>query len=97
MTEYDPKVINKFADRLYSTAKTIVIAYAFLGILIGGASGYAVEQWPSWSSHGTVTVILAVTFGLIGFLIGKEKAFRLKLLAQTALCQVKIEENTRKQ
>lgn len=32
----------------------------------------------------------------LGFLIGQERAFRLKLQAQIALCQVRIEENTRK-
>jgi hypothetical protein len=32
--------------------------------------------------------------GLLGFGIGWNKAFLLKLQAQTALCQAKIEENT---
>jgi hypothetical protein len=33
--------------------------------------------------------------GLLGFWIGWNKAFILKLHAQIALCQAKIEENTR--
>jgi len=37
----------------------------------------------------------AILFGLLGFWLGRERAFQLKLQAQTALCQAKIEENTR--
>jgi hypothetical protein len=38
--------------------------------------------------------IAALIAGLLGFAIGKEKAFIAKLQAQTALCQMKIEQNT---
>ena len=41
-------------------------------------------------------LIGALLFGLIGFMAGRERAFTLRVQAQKALCQVKIEENTRK-
>lgn len=43
----------------------------------------------NWTLIGTLII------GLIGFWIGWNKAFVLKLQAQTALCQAKIEENTK--
>jgi hypothetical protein len=39
-------------------------------------------------------LIGALIVGLLGFWIGWNKAFILKLQAQMALCQAKIEENT---
>lgn len=48
---------------------------------------------PPPTTNWTLIGILVV--GLLGFGIGWNKAFILKLQAQTALCQAKIEENTR--
>ena len=102
MVQYDPMIIYKFADRLYSTAKIIIVAYTFIGLLVGGAigglGGYALEGWDRGLLGAMVgmTVMLGLVFSLIGFFVGREKAYRLWLQAQTALCQVKIEENTGK-
>jgi F0F1-type ATP synthase assembly protein I len=75
---------------LYSKANTVITIYTIIGALIGGILGYIV---------GRVGGLLfgLVVFGSIGFYLGREKAFWLKLQAQTSLCQAKIEENTRKQ
>ena len=54
--------------------------------------GQAVQPSPP-TTNWTLIGILVV--GLLGFWIGWNKAFVLRLQAQTALCQVKIEENTR--
>lgn len=59
--------------------------------MIGDAAGYMVNR-----EADLFAALGAVVAGLIGYAIGTEKAFQLKLQAQTALCQVKIEENTRK-
>jgi hypothetical protein len=52
---------------------------------------------PAQSSPPTTdwTLIGVLIVGLVGFWIGWNKAFILKLQAQTALCQAKIEENTK--
>ncbi len=88
--QYDPKIIYEFAARLYSKANTVIAIYTIIGALIGGILGYIV---------GRVVGLLfgLIIFGAIGFYLGREKAFWLKLQAQTSLCQTKIEENTRKQ
>lgn len=116
MTQYEPKIIYKFATNLYSRAQILVLVYTLIGVLIGGCFGKAYSAYtevtasPSnvlLSSFGlgqTVqpitpttnwTLIGILVVGLIGFWSGWNKAFILKLQAQTALCQAKIEENTR--
>ena len=95
---YDPKIIQEFAKRLYKQAASIVIVYtvlgAILGIIIGGiiVNGTSLHR----DMNPLIGILIgAAFFGLFGFSIGRERAFKLKLQAQTALCQVKIEENTR--
>jgi len=110
MVAYDPHVIQQFADRLYRRASTIVITSTLGLALIGGVLGFwmgllldvgstRVPRHLSLDELGTELIaclIGALLFGLIGFMAGRERAFTLKLQAQTALCQAKIEENTRK-
>jgi hypothetical protein len=93
MAEYDSKVIHKFADRLYSQARTILISYPLLGGLILAGIIYGFELYSRTKINHLIGFIVGA---LIGYLIATEKAFKLKLEAQTALCQAKIEENTRK-
>ena len=86
--EYDPKIIQEFSDRLYSQAKNIVASYTFFGELLLGAAGLGFGD-------GAVGLFGVFLGGAIGYYMGKEKAFGLKLQAQTALCQVQIEQNTK--
>ena len=96
MTEYDSKVLYEFADRLYSRAAKIAWSYAFLGALLGlFGGGAAAAAVGSRDSVVMVGVVLAVLFGAIGYSVGREKGFVLRLQAQTALCQAQIEANTR--
>jgi hypothetical protein len=119
MTQYDPKVIYRYATSLYSRAQMLVLVYTLVGVLVGGGLGKAYGAYkdftsapPSWpnflgsalgvptpptarSSSSSSTLLGILAFGLLGFWIGSNKAFVLKLQAQTALCQVKIEENTK--
>jgi hypothetical protein len=92
-TQYDPAIIQKFADKLYSQANTIIIACTLLGLVVGAAGGYAVGDY---STKTTYAGLGAIVLGLLAFAIGTARAFVLKLQAQVALCQKKIEENTRK-
>jgi len=106
MTEYDPQIIRKFADRLYRRAKTAIVTFTVLGVLVGGLTGLgtglamfaAGGDDPSIAIGGLIAApIGAAILGVLGYVAGREAAFRLKLQAQTALCQIKIEENTRRQ
>ena len=88
-TEYSPDVIQAFANKLYSQANSMIAAYALLGAVIGAVGGYIILQMMG-------AIIGLIIVGLLGFSMGQSKAFTLKLQAQTALCQVQTEKNTRK-
>lgn len=87
--EYNPKLIQEFSGRLYVKANSIIRSYTILGLFILGVAGLATQE-PIFGLIG------AVLGGFIGYTLGKEKAFNFKLQAQTALCQVQIETNSRK-
>lgn len=86
--KYDSSIIQQFADNLYARAKTIIVTYAVVGLVIGLAAGTAV--FPPIG-----TIIGGIVLGYFGYTLGKDKAFHLKLEAQIALCQTQIERNTR--
>lgn len=91
MTKYDPEIIQKFADRLYRQARSIVAVYGVLGGLTGGIMALGLYA----TNEQLVLPLLAMLlFVGIGVLIGQSRAFALRLQAQTALCQVCIERNT---
>lgn len=94
---YDENVIVTFAERLYRRAATIVLAYAFLGGLIGAlvVGGVAVGSHIHSDSTAGIGVVVALIGVVLGAIVGSERAFALRLQAQTALCQVQIERNTR--
>jgi len=96
MVAYDSKVLYEFADRLYKQASRIVLSYTIagvvIGLMLGGGAAVAAE---ARDSAWVVAIVVAVLFGAAGFSMGQEKAFSLRLQAQTALCHAKIEENTR--
>jgi hypothetical protein len=98
MAEYDAQIIQKFADRLYRRARTVTVLTTIVFILIGGSGG-VIANVPFGGGEPSIigAAVGAVLLGAVGFMLGREGAFRLKLQAQTALCQMKIEENTRRQ
>jgi hypothetical protein len=95
MARYDSRVIYVFADELYARAEFITIVYTAIGGLIGAVLGYIVSAIGSGGSLLTTLIGLAIV-GAFGYFIGSGQAFELRLQAQTLLCQVAIEENTRK-
>lgn len=92
--EYDPSVIYKFAAKLYASARWIVAVSTIVGLAVGAGIGYAAAS-TNYSDQQPFTLFGALICGLVGLAIGLERAFWLKLQAQVALCQVRIEENTR--
>ncbi|MFN8487767.1 MAG: zinc ribbon domain-containing protein [Caldilineaceae bacterium] len=88
MARYDASIITEFAQRLYDQANLVLLLFTIGGIVIGGGGGALLSPG--------IALIGALILGLIGYFIGQTRAFQLKLQAQMALCQVAIEENTRK-
>ena len=98
MAEYDLKVIRQYADSLYAKANSIIRNYTLSYAVIGGAVAFAASSFAlELSDTGNLLVGLvgALVFASAGRAAGQSKAFSLKLQAQQALCQAKIEENTR--
>ena len=91
--QYDPNIIVTFAERLYQQARTIVVKCALLGGLVGVAAGGTILFT---DNNGTpLALALVVVCTLVGAAIGQARGFTLRLQAQTALCQLQIEVNTR--
>lgn len=90
MTAYDPSIIESFAADLYKRAGRIVFSYTFAGAGVGLLPSFL----PGAQQTGGILLFVPV-LAFFGYIIGANKAFSLKLQAQTALCQVAIERNTR--
>ncbi len=95
--DYDENVIVTFADRLYKDASRIIVAAAVVGLVLCAVGAWALfkSASPGSSLQLPFSVIAGLAGGLVGWLIGSSLAFWLRLAAQTALCQVQIERNTR--
>lgn len=96
MVQYDPTVIQTNAQRLYKKAGMIVVTATLCGALLGGIGGFflmaTVDGVFKWVVLGAPLLLL----GALGYAIGSARAFVLRLMAQTSLCQVQIEINTRR-
>jgi NhaP-type Na+/H+ or K+/H+ antiporter len=101
---YDADVIQEYAERLYDRADLVVYRETFIGLAIGCVVGFVVGLLlPLTGLTNTlpdqIQLVVAVAGGilgtLVGWAIGNDKAFALRLQAQLALCQAQIERNTR--
>lgn len=100
MVQYDPSVIQQFAEAMYKKARCIIVSYTLMGIVVGAAiGGMVAPNVSNPNDASTLSMILAV---IGAFILGAAannyaqiKMFHLKLTAQTALCQMAIEANTR--
>jgi glucose-6-phosphate-specific signal transduction histidine kinase len=97
MANYEPAVLERWAEKLYSRARLLALSYGVAGALIGGCIGAAVAF--AMKAHGSdqnAFVIGAASLGLaVGIAEGFRKSFMLRLEAQRTLCQLEIEKNTR--
>jgi len=93
MATYDPALIVKFSDKLYSKSRGIIFAHGFVGF-IGGSLFSLVLLFavpPMKSSGWAVWLVCAGIFILIGAAHGRAKGFELRLRAQIVLCQLQTE------
>jgi hypothetical protein len=100
LPDYDPGVIEQFAERLYDKAAGFVIASVVAGGALGAGFGAVPltslgSTWPVPSSFGFATMLVGAVCGAVmGYFIGDARSFAYKLQAQSALCQLQIERNT---
>lgn len=94
---YDETVIQAFAARLYRRAAVMAPLYTVIGGVLGfGAVFVSSSLGKVHLPSPGVTVFCGGIGALLGYAVGSERAFTLRLMAQTALCQVAIEHNTRR-
>jgi hypothetical protein len=92
---YDPQIINQYASWLYDRALKIIIFHMLIGCAFGFISLLILAEISRGADENVVSLFGGLVGGLIGYWIGSQKAYWLKLQAQLALCQVEIERNTR--
>lgn len=97
MVVYDPDIIQEFAERLYSRADFVVLRDTLIGTVVGLLLGVGAHKVLTMNPSSLMMMAIGAgaVFGLIGWVSGNDKAFMLRLQAQTALCQLQIELNTR--
>lgn len=89
---FDPEVIQEFANRLYKRASSITVLYGTLGFLIGIVGAAPLFGTRGLSFLGVPVLMLTTS---VAALIGRERGYNMRLVAQQALCQLRIELNTR--
>jgi ABC-type antimicrobial peptide transport system permease subunit len=102
-TQYDPMIIEQFADKLYEQADALVLLYGVAGFVIGALPGSGCALAVATAiPDSPLSILLLIAFlctvvgTVLGVLAGRQRAFTLRLQAQTALCQARIEWNTRR-
>jgi hypothetical protein len=92
--QYESNIIRAHAEALYDQARGIVFMSGLIGFILGGIGGAMLDGAMNGGPMGKIVLALLVMY--IGIRHGRGRAFVLQLQAQTALCQVAIEANTRR-
>lgn len=93
---YDSTILEKEARGILGRARNIVVLYAVFGFVVGSlAAAFAPLPIPNVPPLAWALFLL---FGSVATAIalGNTRAFTLRVQAQTLLCQVQIERNTRR-
>ena len=101
--KYDPEILQKYADILYSQARSLAAwtalrygaAFAVVVWLVVAIATPAARLRFDTSTANGAALIAGFIGLLLGYNAGKVKAFALMLQAQQVLCQRQIELNTR--
>lgn len=86
--EYDPDGIRKLAARLYRRSTFVLYFWPVLFGVFGFGASQNNDHLPSKLISIGIIIVL-------GYLFGTLRSMMLRAQAQTLLCQMQIEENTR--
>ncbi len=92
MISFDPSIVRTTADRLNEQAKVTVFLHVLGGGLALGFSSWYVANPAIATLCGASGLVLGA---IVGAVVGQGKALVLRGQAQSLLCQVEIEQNTR--
>lgn len=101
MTSYESNILQEHVDALYSRVSALAPIYAAAGAVVAWAAVYLLEpriltdlRLPPDYSLIPFQIMAAIIAAIVGGVWGYGKGLALKLQAQMALCQRKIEQNT---
>jgi hypothetical protein len=93
MATYNPAEIQAIADKLEAQADAAMIHYPTYGAALAGLTAAA---WSLQRGIVSLPIGIAILGGIVGFRLARIHSLALRAQAQSLLCQLKIEENTRK-
>jgi hypothetical protein len=100
-TKYNAAILQQCADDLYAQASWVIVStalvYGFVtfGVCFVLSNGGTFFRSDYHFSIQPGVLLIALIGAAVGVSVGRRKAFKLKLEAQTLLCQRQIELNTR--
>lgn len=101
LPNFDPRVIERFAESAYRKANAIFTGCVAGGVVLGAIFGATPltpigEHWPIPQAFGFATMLLGAVFGgVIGYVVGDTRAALCRLQGQTALAQVESAKHAR--
>jgi hypothetical protein len=100
LPNFDPRVIERFAEGAYRKANAIFTGCVAGGVVLGAIFGATPltplgQSWPIPQAFGFATMLLgAFLGGVIGYVVGDTRASLCRLQGQTALAQVESAKYT---
>lgn len=95
MLSYQAEALTQLADRLDRRARVVPWVCAGVGVAVGVGAGMFVTVFLAPGGGLVYPLGMAAVVGYVAYFLAHAQALALQLEAQTALCQRKIEENTR--
>jgi hypothetical protein len=99
LPNFDPRVIERFAESAYRRANAIFIGCVTAGVVMGAIFGATPltplgAGWPIPQAFGFATMLAgALIGGVIGYVVGDTRSALCRLQGQTALAQVESAKN----
>ena len=101
LPNFDPRVIERFAENAYRKANAIFTGCVAGGVVLGAIFGATPltplgAGWPIPQAFGFATMLVgAVAGGVIGYVVGDTRSALCRLQGQTALAQVEGAKHAR--
>jgi uncharacterized membrane protein len=101
LPDFDPRVIERFAERCYRKANAIFTGCVAAGVVMGTIFGATPltplgAGWPIPQAFGFATMLGgAFVGGVIGYVVGDTRSALCRLQGQTALAQVESAKHAR--
>jgi hypothetical protein len=99
LPDFDPRVIERFAESAYRRANAIFVGCVAAGVVMGAIFGATPltplgAGWPIPQAFGFATMLAgALIGGVIGYVVGDTRSALCRLQGQTALAQVESAKN----